>query len=131
MRSARSSRPPVAIAVRRRVEFFQAIEVSMAVKRAKSPAKKASSRAPAKKSVAAPPKAKAAKPKAAARPVPKPAKVTKPAPASLASVVAAALDDMKAVNPAVLDVRGLTDIADTLVVASGNSDRHVRSIADR
>jgi len=38
---------------------------------------------------------------------------------------------MKAVNPTVLDVRGLTDIADTLVVASGNSDRHVRSIADR
>jgi ribosome-associated protein len=31
----------------------------------------------------------------------------------------------------VLDVRGLTDIADTFVVASGNSDRHVKAIADR
>jgi ribosome-associated protein len=30
-----------------------------------------------------------------------------------------------------MDVRGLTDIADVMVVASGNSDRHVRSIADR
>jgi ribosome-associated protein len=49
----------------------------------------------------------------------------------LQEVVAAALDDMKAVNVKVLDVRGLTDIADTMVVASGNSDRHVRSIADR
>lgn len=49
----------------------------------------------------------------------------------LAEIVAAALDDMKAVNVKVLDVRGLTDIADTMVVASGNSDRHVRSIADR
>jgi ribosome-associated protein len=38
---------------------------------------------------------------------------------------------MKAVNVKVMDVRGLTDIADTLIIASGNSDRHVRSIADR
>lgn len=45
--------------------------------------------------------------------------------------VTAALDDMKAVNVRVLDVRGLTDIVDTMVIASGNSDRHVRSIAER
>lgn len=37
---------------------------------------------------------------------------------------------MKAVHVKVLDVRGLTDIADTLIVASGTSDRHVRSIAE-
>ena len=49
----------------------------------------------------------------------------------LQGIVTAALDDMKAVNVKVMDVRGLTDIADTLIVASGNSDRHVRSIADR
>lgn len=49
----------------------------------------------------------------------------------LHDVVTAALEDMKAVNVKVLDVRGLTDIADTMVIASGNSDRHVRSIADR
>ncbi|HVW67675.1 MAG TPA: ribosome silencing factor [Steroidobacteraceae bacterium] len=48
----------------------------------------------------------------------------------LQAIVTAALDDMKAVNVKVLDVRGLTDIADTMVIASGNSDRHVRSIAD-
>jgi ribosome silencing factor RsfS/YbeB/iojap len=48
----------------------------------------------------------------------------------LQETVTAALDDMKAVNVKVLDVRGLTDIADTMVIASGNSDRHVRSIAD-
>jgi ribosome-associated protein len=49
----------------------------------------------------------------------------------LQDIVTAALDDMKAVNVKVLDVRGLTDIADVMIIASGNSDRHVKSIADR
>ena len=49
----------------------------------------------------------------------------------LEQAVTFALDDMKAVNVRVLDVRGLTDIADTMIIACGNSDRHVRSIAER
>jgi ribosome-associated protein len=49
----------------------------------------------------------------------------------LQQAVTTALEDMKAVNVRVLDVRGLTDIADTMVIACGNSDRHVRSIAER
>ena len=67
--------------------------------------------------------------KAAAKPaVAKPSKV---AMAPVVQVVETALDDMKAVQVKVLDVRKLTDIADTLIIASGTSDRHVRSIADR
>jgi ribosome-associated protein len=50
---------------------------------------------------------------------------------TLREVVLAALDDMKAIDISALDVRGLTDITDTMIVASGTSDRHVRSIADR
>jgi ribosome-associated protein len=50
---------------------------------------------------------------------------------TLRDVVLHALDDMKAVDVKALDVRGLTDITDTMVVASGTSDRHVKSIADR
>ncbi|MGA2024912.1 MAG: ribosome silencing factor [Steroidobacteraceae bacterium] len=50
---------------------------------------------------------------------------------SLEKLVLAALEDMKAVNIKLLDVRGLTDITDSMIVASGNSDRHVRAIADR
>jgi ribosome-associated protein len=46
-------------------------------------------------------------------------------------IVETALADMKAVDARVLDVRGMTDIADWMVVASGTSDRHVRSIADK
>lgn len=88
----------------------------------KSPAR--STRAPAKK---APSKNanKNANKKVAALP-----RKAKPA-GGIVEVVERALEDIKAVNVSVLDVRKLTDIADTLVIASGNSDRHVRSIADR
>ena len=62
----------------------------------------------------------------------KPAKPKSPdARPSLKSVVTEALADMKALEVKVLDVRGLTDIADSMVIASGTSDRHVRSAAQR
>ncbi len=51
--------------------------------------------------------------------------------AALEKLVLAALDEMKAVNVKSLDVRGFTDIADAMIVASGTSDRHVRAIAER
>jgi ribosome-associated protein len=50
---------------------------------------------------------------------------------SLRDVVLGALSELKAVDVRALDVRGITDITDTMVVASGTSDRHVKSIADR
>jgi ribosome-associated protein len=49
----------------------------------------------------------------------------------LRDVVLGALSELKAVDVRALDVRGITDITDTMVVASGTSDRHVKSIADR
>jgi ribosome-associated protein len=39
------------------------------------------------------------------------------------------LEDLKARDVKVLDVRSLTSVTDYLLVASGTSDRHVRSIA--
>jgi ribosome-associated protein len=50
-------------------------------------------------------------------------------PKSLEQVVAAALQDLKADSVHVLDVRHLTTVTDTMVIASGRSDRHVRAIA--
>ncbi len=84
---------------------------------AKLPAKRAVAKAPAKKSGASRAKAKSVAPAASK--------------SDVVRVVEGALDEMKAVQVKVLDVRQLTDIADTLVIASGNSDRHVRSIAER
>jgi ribosome-associated protein len=60
-----------------------------------------------------------------------PAQAKASIPQTLLRIVNAALDDMKAVNVKVMDVRHLTDITDIVVIASGNSDRHVKSIADR
>lgn len=45
-------------------------------------------------------------------------------------IVLAALDDGKAREIKVLDVRGKTSVTDYMVVASGTSDRHVRAVAD-
>lgn len=113
----------------------------MVVKRAKTSRRAGSAAAKApvakvKASKAPASKAKPAKATRTARKAPPPRKAA-PAPAnvrqirSLVQVVEGALDEMKAVNVRVLDVHKLTDIADTMVIASGNSDRHVRSIADR
>ena len=121
----------------------------MAVKRTKTPRRSDSAR-PKKAKTAKRPAARKTAPPAARKQVtasasksapvkstPIKASVTKVKPvgagpqAPIVKVVENALDDMKAVNVKVLDVRKLTDIADTLIIASGNSDRHVRSIADR
>jgi ribosome-associated protein len=48
---------------------------------------------------------------------------------SLKTLVTDALADMKASQVKVLDVREATDVADYMVIASGTSDRHVRSVA--
>jgi ribosome silencing factor RsfS/YbeB/iojap len=73
------------------------------------------------------------KPVAGTKPAATKPAATKPAAAkhSLKKVLLDALDDMKALDIKVLDVRGLTDIADYMVIASGTSDRHVRSVAQR
>nr|WP_266157955.1 ribosome silencing factor [Dyella silvatica] len=48
----------------------------------------------------------------------------------LRQLVLDALDELKAKDVRELDVRGKTSIADLLVIASGTSARHVKSIAD-
>jgi ribosome-associated protein len=103
------------------------------------PAARAARKAPAKTVAKGPAKARAKLPRkvaAGSRPATTKlakakAKASAKAPPALAQVVLAALEDMKAVNVKAMDVRGITDITDMMVVASGTSDRHVKSIADR
>jgi len=40
------------------------------------------------------------------------------------------LDDLKAVEVLALDVKDMTSVTDVMVIASGTSNRHVKSIAD-
>lgn len=49
---------------------------------------------------------------------------------TLKDLVVDALEDLKAINTVTLDVTGLTDVMDYLVIASGSSNRHVKSLAN-
>lgn len=49
---------------------------------------------------------------------------------ALKTLVVDALEDLKGQKVSVVDVRGKTAITDYMIIASGTSDRHVRSLAD-
>ncbi|MFN2348706.1 MAG: ribosome silencing factor [Thioalkalivibrio sp.] len=48
----------------------------------------------------------------------------------LTELVIKALEDLKGLDIKTIDVRGKTAITDMMVIASGTSDRHVKSLAD-
>lgn len=49
---------------------------------------------------------------------------------SLAKLAQEALEDLKGVDIKVLDVQKLTSVTDFMLVCTGNSNRHVKSLAD-
>ena len=48
----------------------------------------------------------------------------------LLTVISSALTDMKGKDIVQLDVRGLSNVTDYMVIATGTSNRHVKSLAD-
>ena len=52
-------------------------------------------------------------------------------PTDLPSFIQAQLQDAKAQDITSLDVTGITDITDLMVICTGTSNRHVKAIADR
>jgi ribosome-associated protein len=67
----------------------------------------------------------------AARRAPRPVSRTRPDAEETLRLVLASLDDIKAEDILTIDLRGKTSIGDFMVVASGRSQRHVGSVADR
>lgn len=49
----------------------------------------------------------------------------------LKRLVIAALEDVKAIDLKVLDVRGIATFTDLMIIASGSSSRHVKALADK
>ncbi len=62
---------------------------------------------------------------------PRRAKRAPAAPASLSRIIIDALEDAKADNIVSIDLADKTSLGDTMIVASGRSQRHVGAIADK
>jgi ribosome-associated protein len=61
---------------------------------------------------------------------PKPKPVIEDAAEKISALVLARLDDDKAEDVVVIDLQGKSPLADTIIVASGRSQRHVSALAD-
>ena len=48
----------------------------------------------------------------------------------LKQLIVNALDDLKSVNTVTMDVSHLTDVMDCMIISSGTSNRHVKSLAN-
>jgi ribosome-associated protein len=52
-------------------------------------------------------------------------------PDQLRHLVTTCLEDLKAIDLQVIDVRGMSPLTDMMIIASGNSTRHVKGMAEK
>jgi ribosome-associated protein len=57
--------------------------------------------------------------------------MTKPPNKELKDLVLTIIEDQKALNIAIIDLSGKSDIADYVIIATGTSNRHLSSISDK
>src|SRR5215510_5070198 len=69
--------------------------------------------------------------RAGARRAAEPISKVRPDAEEILRLVLARLDDMKAEDTVTIDLTGKSSIADSMVVTSGRSNRHVGAVADR
>ena len=50
---------------------------------------------------------------------------------AMTDVIMSALEEAKGIDIKILDVRKLTDITDCMVIVTGSSDRHVKTLSER
>lgn len=55
----------------------------------------------------------------------------RPSSQDLLRLIEATLDDTKAIDPVTIDLQGKTSIADSMVVATGSSSRHIAAMAEQ
>jgi ribosome-associated protein len=52
-------------------------------------------------------------------------------PENLRNLIVEALDDIKGRDVTIMDVTGLSDMTDYMIIASGTSNRHVKALVDQ
>ena len=57
--------------------------------------------------------------------------VQKIQPSRLRDLVLSSLSDLKAIDPVTLNVKKISSFTDYMIIASGNSKRHIHSIGDK
>lgn len=120
---ARAVKAPAAEAKAVSKPAAKAAQPAKATPKRGKPANTAQPKPAGARAAAAAPKAKPGAPRAR-----KP--VEKPIDERVRDAVVARLDAMKAVDLKLIDVRGKTSVTDCIVIATGTSTRHVKSMAD-